>query len=225
MSAARMRMGSLESEASKAAAEPWNSALTLAGGAARSALVNAWLTVDGVADGFAGGEVEGDGDGRELALMVDGERARTALKVGEGGERDLGAVGALDVDVDRARRGERWKRGATSRTTWYWFCWVNMVETWRWPKASSRVSSMFCGVMPRREAVSRSMTRWALEAAELLIAGDVGQDVKLCLLELGDHLVGPERELGGVGVLDRVLVLGAGDAVFYGEVLQGCRKV
>ena len=54
---------------------------------------------DGVADALAGGEIEGDGDDRELALVVDDEGALALLKVGEGGERDLGAVGALDVDI------------------------------------------------------------------------------------------------------------------------------
>src|SRR5438132_4182844 len=33
-----------------------------------------------------------------------------------------------------------------------------MIATWRWPKASLSVSSMSCGVMPRREAVARSIT-------------------------------------------------------------------
>ena len=36
-----------------------------------------------------------------------------------------------------------------------------MVETWRWPKASESVESMARAETPRREAVSRSMTRWA----------------------------------------------------------------
>ena len=46
----------------------------------------------------------------------------------------------------------------TSKTTWYWFNCVNIVETCRWPNASYRVSSIACGSMPSREALSRSIT-------------------------------------------------------------------
>src|SRR4030095_7626058 len=40
----------------------------------------------------------------------------------------------------------------------YWLSGVYMIATWRWPKASLSVSSMSCGVMPRRDAVARSIT-------------------------------------------------------------------
>src|SRR6266849_1240081 len=53
---------------------------------------------DGMAGGDAGGEVEGEGDSGELALVVDGEGGGAGLDVTEGGERDLGAGGGLDVD-------------------------------------------------------------------------------------------------------------------------------
>ena len=64
---------------------------------------------------------------------------------------------------------------STSSTTWYWLSWVNMVEIWRWPKASYSVLSIVCGVMPRREAVSRSITRCASRPLVLLVARDVAQ--------------------------------------------------
>ena len=35
-----------------------------------------------------------------------------------------------------ANRDRRGTAGSTSSTTWYWFNWVNMIETRRWPKAS-----------------------------------------------------------------------------------------
>ncbi len=63
------------------------------------------------------------------------------------------------------RRGHRYRSepsglcqncGATSITTWYWFSGVYIVETWRCPKASYRVLSINCGVIPMREAVARS---------------------------------------------------------------------
>ena len=42
----------------------------------------------------AGREIEGDGDGGKLALVVDGERrVGAAAPVSEGAERHLGAVG------------------------------------------------------------------------------------------------------------------------------------
>ena len=47
--------------------------------------------------------------------------------------------------------------GSVSSMTWYWFNCVYMVLIWRWPKASYRVLSMVEGVMPKREAVARSM--------------------------------------------------------------------
>ena len=112
----------------------------------------------------------------------------------------------------------RWKLGATSMTTWYWFSWVKMVETWRWPKASSSVSSMFCGVMPSRDAVSRSMTSSACRPSScwsLATSVSTGS-----FLNCVDQLVGGRGELVGARVFNRVLVLRAGDAVFYGEVLQ-----
>ena len=46
--------------------------------------------------------------------------------------------------------------GATSSTTWYWFSGVYIVETCAWPKASYKVLSIICGVIPNRDAVSRS---------------------------------------------------------------------
>ena len=44
--------------------------------------------------------------------------------------------------------GQYWNLGLTSMTTWYWFSAVYMVETMRWPKASSSVLSMVKGRMP-----------------------------------------------------------------------------
>ena len=41
---------------------------------------------EGLAEGVAGVEVEGDGDGRELALVIDGEGFAGVLYVGEGAE-------------------------------------------------------------------------------------------------------------------------------------------
>ena len=49
------------------------------------------------------------------------------------------------------------------------------METWRWPKASYRVSSMSWAVRPSREAVSRSMTKEACRPLVLLIAVHIRQ--------------------------------------------------
>ncbi len=67
----------------------------------------------------------------------------------------------------------------------------------------------------RRVAVDDKLR---LQAFDLLVAGDVGQDGQG--LELVDHTRGPHGEFVRVGVFDRVLVLRAGDAVFDREILQ-----
>ena len=71
---------------------------------------------------------------------------------------------------------------------------------------------------PRRDAVSRSMTRSRLQALVLHIAGDVGELGMLA--QLVDQLVRPGRQLVGVGALQRVLILRAAHDVVDGEVLQ-----
>src|SRR5215813_8582693 len=40
------------------------------------------------------------------------------------------------MNNDRRSMGWRWNSGATSSTTWYWFSWVNIVDTCRCPYAS-----------------------------------------------------------------------------------------
>ncbi len=79
---------------------------------------------------------------------------------------------------------------------------------------------MFCGVMPRRDGGVAVDDEIGFQAVELLVAGDVDEDVGV-LLHLGDELVGPDGKLGGAGVFNGVLVFGAADAVFDGEVLRG----
>ena len=54
--------------------------------------------------------------------------------------------------------------------------------------------------------------------AGLLVGGHVFELGHL--LELGHELVAPRVELVGVGILERVLVLGAADAVVDGDVLH-----
>src|SRR5437016_13408678 len=53
---------------------------------------------DGVAEGNAGCEVEGEGDDGELALVVDGQRGGGRGEVGEGGEGYGRAGGRAHVD-------------------------------------------------------------------------------------------------------------------------------
>ncbi len=49
--------------------------------------------LDGVAQRLAGREIEADDGGRELALVADGKLGAALLPVGDGAERNLGAVG------------------------------------------------------------------------------------------------------------------------------------
>ena len=47
---------------------------------------------DGVAEGNVGGEIEGERNGRILALVIDGKRSALLVPVGDGGERNHCAV-------------------------------------------------------------------------------------------------------------------------------------
>ena len=51
----------------------------------------AWMAVDGVAERDAGRQIEGERDGRELALVTDGQRGVGRRELGERAERHLGA--------------------------------------------------------------------------------------------------------------------------------------
>ena len=110
------------------------------------------------------------------------------------------------------------KSGFISSTTRYWFNCVNMIEIWRWPKASYSVSSIICGVMPKRDAVLRSITSCRLQAAVLLIAGDVAQFGSACSLSRnrGTQIASSF----GVGVFQTVLKLRAADAILHRQILH-----
>jgi len=45
------------------------------------------------------GEAKADGNGGKLTLVIDHERGKPALDLGHGGERNLGFVGAADIDA------------------------------------------------------------------------------------------------------------------------------
>src|SRR5437763_137109 len=62
-------------------------------------LLHAVDGVDGVAQGCARREVEGNGDDGKLALMVQRERGAGRVEARKGAERDLRAVGGLDVNI------------------------------------------------------------------------------------------------------------------------------
>src|SRR5207245_684109 len=55
--------------------------------------------LDGLTQGDAGGEVEGEGDGGELALVIDGQGGGGGGKVGERAQGRGGPVGCAHVDV------------------------------------------------------------------------------------------------------------------------------
>ena len=93
-----------------------------------------------------------------------------------------------------------------------------MVETWRCPKASYSVSSMACGKIPRRDAVSRSITKFGLQAAVLLVGGHVAQ--ARTIAQLRPPVAAPRRQFLRVGVFHRVLILRAAHAVFHRQVLH-----
>ena len=72
--------------------------------------------------------------------------------------------------------------------------------------------------MPRRAAVSRSMTSvaprpWSCRSLATSVT------IRL-LAQLLDHPARVDGQLGWVGIFERVLEFGAADAVFDGQVLQ-----
>src|SRR5215510_12649105 len=58
---------------------------------------------DGVAEGDPGGEVEGEGDGGKLPLVVDREWRRTRRESRDRGERHLRTVRRADVQILQRR--------------------------------------------------------------------------------------------------------------------------
>ena len=104
--------------------------------------------------------------------------------------------------------GPNWNCGSTSSTTWYWFCWVSMVETMRWPNASDE------RVVDRRrqDAVARGDVAVDGDVEQrpgvLLVAGDV-RDARNGL-ELVEEERGPVVEFAGIGIGQRILILGLG---------------
>src|ERR1700677_3887934 len=95
----------------------------------------------------------------EIGTGVPLVDAAAALAVGA---PELGGVLPAGTYTSFIASGVWAKLGRTSRTTWYWFNCVKMIETCRWPKASYRVLSMACGRIPSRDAVSRSIVRAVL---------------------------------------------------------------
>ena len=108
-------------------------------------------------------------------------------------ERHLARLRRVDVDVRARPAGCVRNSGLTSSTTRYWFNCVNMIEICRWPKASYSVSSIICGVMPSREAVSRSITTRVCRPSfcwSLATSRSCGK-----AFELGDQLAAPTRSV------------------------------
>ena len=101
--------------------------------------------------------------------------------------------------------------------TWYWFSDVNIVETMRWPKASSSVLSMVAGRMPKLDATSRSTVDVQLRPGIGLVAGDVGDAVERSNLFEEDRR--PVGQLVGIRVGQRVLILRLGQPRADGDVL------
>ncbi len=84
-------------------------------------LVAASMAVTASPRDAPGGQVEGDGDRGELALVVDGQGEwRWARKWVKALRGTSAAVRGLHVDVPQ-RVGRCQNGGATSITTWYWF--------------------------------------------------------------------------------------------------------
>ena len=141
---------------------------------------------------------------------------------GEGVERNLAAVGALDVEVVE-RVGGALEVGRDLHDD------VVLVLL----REDGGDLALREGVVEhvvdgrRRDAEARGGVavddERGAEAVDLLVAGDVGDDA-VESFELVDELVGDLRELDGIGVFDGVLVLRARDAVFDGEVLRGLQE-
>ena len=95
---------------------------------------------------------------------------------------------------------------------------MNIVETSRWPKASYSASSIICGVMPSREAVSRSIMSVACSPWFCWSLATSRNSGSAC--SFLDELRHPERQFLGIRIFQAVLELGAADAVFHRQVLH-----
>ena len=74
--------------------------------------------------------------------------------------------------------------------------------------------------MPRRDAVSRSITSVVCKPAVLLVARDVAS-VRAAICSLVTKRGRPSSEFVGIDVFQRVLKLRAADAIFDREILHG----
>ena len=78
---------------------------------------------------------------------------------------------------------------------------------------------MVVGAMPKREAVTRSMTeRDTASTSRLLIGRDIFQFRQL--LQPADETVGPVVQFVRIGVFERVLVLRAAHPIVHSNVLH-----
>ena len=92
----------------------------------------------------------------------------------------------------------------------------------RWPKASYSVSSITCGCTPKRAAWSRSMVSVAVIPPicwSVATSRSIGSDFSLSSI-----VRRPGVQLAQVGVLQRVLELGLGDAAADADVLRGLQE-
>ena len=131
--AARISSTSLASADWKASAEPSNW-VVMPGGRAGIGL-GLLDRIHRRAQRIARRDVEGEGGGGELAQVIDLQRRRPLLDMGD---RPTAAPGRRRRWADRCRSSRRPSSaacGSASRITRYWLDWVKMVEMMRWPKA------------------------------------------------------------------------------------------
>ena len=115
--AAMISSNSLPSADWKASAEPSNWVVTPAAG--RRRVFGCLDRIHRLAQRIARRDIEGDGGGGELAQMVDLQRHRALLDLGDGRQRHLAAARGRHIDV--VQRGDAcsaaWDRPPGSRDT------------------------------------------------------------------------------------------------------------
>ena len=164
------------------------------------------------------GEVEGDGDGGELALVVHGERRRALLDEGEGGEGHLAGRRGPEVDLLQGLR-------ALAEVGLHLQHHPVLVELGE----DGRDLALAEGVVERvvdhlgRDAESGGGgaidAHGGLETLILLVARHVAE-----LGQCAEALHEPGRpggELDEIRILQAVLVLRPAHAIFHGQVLDG----
>ena len=176
---------------------------------------------DRLAQGNAGGKVEREGDGGELALVIDSQRSGRGREVGEGTQWHLGTTGRAYVDVLQCVR-------TLLKIRFHLHYHMVLVQLREDGRDLTLAEGVVEGIVDHlggdaqpRGGVAVDHQR-GLQPPVLLITRHVPQ-LRECL-QLLNQPWRPQVQLIGIGTLNAVLILRPADPVFHREVLDGLQK-